>query len=120
MSAPPIAGALFTCNTGDFLEQVTNGKFVSTVHRVSNKTGQRRYSLPYFLAPDPEVNVTPLPALVGPEGAKFATTNVGEHYVRRILSGRQLHPSAVFLKENKVPVDEWRYSWMQGQLPVSA
>ncbi|KAL8280807.1 hypothetical protein RQP46_006811 [Phenoliferia psychrophenolica] len=120
VSAPPIDGALFTCNTGDFLEQVSNGQFVSTVHRVSNKTGQRRYSLPFFLAPDHTVNVAPIPALVGPEGPQFPTTNVGEHYVRRILSSRQFHPSAVFLKERNIPVQEWRYDWMQGQLPVSA
>ncbi|KAK4701633.1 hypothetical protein P7C70_g4597, partial [Phenoliferia sp. Uapishka_3] len=119
ISAPPIPGATFTCNTGDFLEQITNGKFVSTVHRVSNKTGERRYSLPYFLAPSPDTNIAPLPALVGAEGAKFPTMNVGEHYVRRILTSREFHPSAVFLREKKIPKEEWKYSWMQGQLPMA-
>ncbi|KAM0748849.1 Clavaminate synthase-like protein [Meredithblackwellia eburnea MCA 4105] len=118
ISAPPIKGATFTINTGDFLEQVSNGRFVSTVHRVSNKTGDRRYSLPFFLAPDPDTEVAPLPAFVKEDGkAKFETINVGQHYVRRILAGRIFHPSAVWLKENQVPLNKWQYNWMQGLLP---
>lgn len=108
------------CNTGDFLEAITNGKFVSTVHRVSNKTGGERYSLPYFLAPDPAAFIEPLPALVDENGSKFPKQNVGWYYISRILAGRMYHPSSILLKEKNIPTEEWQYEWMQGRMPIFA
>ncbi|KAI5479087.1 hypothetical protein MNV49_004085 [Pseudohyphozyma bogoriensis] len=117
ISAPPISGAAFTCNTGDFFEVLSNGRFVSTVHRVCNKTGLRRYSLPYFLAPEPDVVIKPV-VEKGEEEGRFEEINVGEHYVTRILSGRTFHPSSKLLREKRVPKEEWKYEWMQGLLPA--
>jgi isopenicillin N synthase-like dioxygenase len=45
--APPVPGT-FVINVGDFLMRLTNKKFLSTVHRVSNKSGKERYSMPWF------------------------------------------------------------------------
>lgn len=45
--APPIQGT-FVINVGDFLMRLTNNKFLSTVHRVTNTTGKERYSMPWF------------------------------------------------------------------------
>ena len=45
--ATPIPGT-FVINVGDFLMRLTNKKFLSTVHRVANKTGKERYSMPWF------------------------------------------------------------------------
>lgn len=45
--ATPIPGT-FVINVGDFLMRLTNRKFLSTVHRVANKTGKERYSMPWF------------------------------------------------------------------------
>ncbi|KRW98966.1 hypothetical protein PPERSA_11567 [Pseudocohnilembus persalinus] len=42
----------FIVNIGDLLQRWTNNKFKSTLHRVVNKTGQERYSLPYFYEPN--------------------------------------------------------------------
>ena len=47
---------------GDMLQNLTNGLFKSTTHRVCNPMGgnQRRLSMPFFVHPRPEVDLSPL------------------------------------------------------------
>ncbi|CAM9654522.1 unnamed protein product, partial [Ectocarpus sp. 4 AP-2014] len=50
LDVPPREGA-FICNLGDMLQRwrvVTNDELLSTVHRVVNKLGRERYSVPFF------------------------------------------------------------------------
>lgn len=47
IEAPPIPGTLVV-NLGDMLCRCSNNRFLSTVHRVINKTGMERYSVPVF------------------------------------------------------------------------
>ncbi|KAK9841259.1 hypothetical protein WJX74_002727 [Apatococcus lobatus] len=56
----------FVINIGDLLDRWTGGKFCSTLHRVINKTGKDRYSCPFFLAPDWNAKIEPLPGLQDP------------------------------------------------------
>lgn len=39
----------------------TNKKFKSTIHRVTNLTGQERYSIPFFFGVDYDTTVSVLP-----------------------------------------------------------
>ena len=48
IQAKPIPGT-FVVNVGDSMSILTNGKFVSTMHRVRNTSGRDRYSVPFFL-----------------------------------------------------------------------
>ena len=48
ISAKPIPGT-FVVNIGDSMSMLTNGLFVSTMHRVINTSGRDRYSVPFFL-----------------------------------------------------------------------
>ena len=50
--APPIPGSILV-NSGDLLTRWSNGRFLSTPHRVINRSGRHRYSIPLFVHPNP-------------------------------------------------------------------
>ena len=51
IDAPPISGT-FVVNIGDMLEKMTVGHYVSTPHRVKNRSKHARLSFPYFFDPN--------------------------------------------------------------------
>lgn len=55
----PEQGA-YILNIGDSLSQYTNGDYKSSLHRVINKSGRDRYSIPMFLEGAPDFVVKPL------------------------------------------------------------
>jgi isopenicillin N synthase-like dioxygenase len=68
IAAPVISGA-FVVNIGDCLMRWTNDIYVSTPHRVVNRSGRERYSIAFFLDPNPDARVAAIPSCV-PEGEK--------------------------------------------------
>jgi isopenicillin N synthase-like dioxygenase len=56
LDAPVIPGA-FVCNIGDCLMRWTNDIYVSTPHKVVTPPGRDRYSIAFFLDPDPDARV---------------------------------------------------------------
>lgn len=81
IEAPPIPGTL-VCNTGDLLERWTAGRFKSTVHRVINRSGKSRYSMPVFF--DPSTDALIDPRLLDPSSSDNHTVvRAGEHIAAR-------------------------------------
>jgi len=47
INAKPIPGT-FVVNIADYMQRITNGRYVSTVHRAQNYSGKERISMPFF------------------------------------------------------------------------
>lgn len=79
IDAPPMKGA-YIVNIGDMFARWTNGLYRSTPHRVINRSGRDRYSMPFFFEGAPGHPVTALPGCVAPgEAPRFAPTTVSDH-----------------------------------------
>ncbi|HZS84954.1 MAG TPA: 2-oxoglutarate and iron-dependent oxygenase domain-containing protein [Stellaceae bacterium] len=59
VGAPPIDDT-FVINLGNIMQIWTNGRFSSTPHRVINRGGRDRYSIPLFVNPDSDAWIKPL------------------------------------------------------------
>ena len=60
------------------LERWTNGRYVSTPHRVINTSGQERYSFPLFFAAEHDTIVEPLETCVDADNpARYAPVQSG-------------------------------------------
>ena len=86
IAAPPMYGA-FIVNIGDCLMRWTNDIYVSTPHRVINRSGRERYSMAFFFDPNPEAKVECIPSCGTP---KYAPTT-GADYLRMRLEGSIPH-----------------------------
>lgn len=82
IEAPPIPGA-FTINVGDMMMWWSNGRYLSNFHRVRNRSTFERYSIPFFMNPDRDVTVAPLPEMLALDQEKrFEGVHVGKHLSR--------------------------------------
>jgi isopenicillin N synthase-like dioxygenase len=82
IAAPPISGA-FTINVGDMMMWWSNGAYLSNLHRVRNRSGGERFSIPFFANPDRDVVVEPLPEVVDRTGpALYQPVKVSDHLAR--------------------------------------
>ncbi|KAJ7109085.1 hypothetical protein C8R43DRAFT_1043317 [Mycena crocata] len=84
IDAVPIQGT-FVINLGDQFARWTNDVFKSTVHRVTNRSGVERYSIPLFFGTDYDVRLEPLPSCVSPDlPAKYEVVTAGEYVKQRL------------------------------------
>lgn len=80
----------FVVNIGDLMAFWTNDRFTSTAHRVMNRSGSERYSIPMFFNPDFDTVVECLPGCATPENPKrYESIHYGtyvETLTRRIFT----------------------------------
>ena len=90
IEASPVPNT-FIVNLGDLIARWTNEKYKSTLHRVVNKTGNERYSIPFFFHGNTDYVVTCLPTCQSRENPpKFAPTTVLKHFEERYNSSRKM------------------------------
>ena len=81
----PVIPNTFVCNIGDCLMRWSNDVYVSTPHKVVSPPGADRYSVAFFLDPNPDVIVECLPGCVGPgRPAKYAPISGGDFLLSRL------------------------------------
>ena len=87
IDVPKVEGS-FVVNVGDMLHRLTNGLLRSTPHRVINKSGQERFSCPFFFDPHVNTNIQPLQGTGKP---KFSPINFGEFLKTELEASYQRH-----------------------------
>ena len=77
------------CNVGDMMDRLTNHKLKSTIHRVVNppreKMGTSRYSIPFFMHPRSEMDLSCLESCIDAEHPKiYEDMTAGEFLDERL------------------------------------
>ena len=85
VAAPYIEGA-YVCNIGDCLMRWTNDTYVSTPHRVVSPPGRERYSIAFFLDPNPDALVECLPTCRDENGGAKYPPITGADYLESRLN----------------------------------
>ena len=88
--APPLPGC-FIVNVGDLMARWTNDVFASTVHRAINRSGRKRYSIPFFYGTDAGTLIDVLPTCRGPDRpARYPAMTAGD-YIRSRFDDTYAH-----------------------------
>ena len=76
-------GDAIVVNIGDMLQRLTNHVYPSTTHRVVNPKNDNarkpRYSVPFFLHPNPDVVLDPVPECITPDNPSRYYSSITSH-----------------------------------------
>jgi isopenicillin N synthase-like dioxygenase len=74
---------MFVVNVGSYLECLSSGVYTAAKHRVVNRSGRRRYSIPFFFSPNFDVTIEPAAHFASRADARRLTPmQVGQDMVR--------------------------------------
>ncbi|QDS71926.1 hypothetical protein FKW77_000629 [Venturia effusa] len=74
LDVKPVKGA-YVINLGNCFMRWSNDRYISNLHRVINKSGKERYSIPFFYSGNPDYTIQCLPGCEG-GGVKYAPISV--------------------------------------------
>jgi isopenicillin N synthase-like dioxygenase len=83
---PPAVPGTFVVNTGAMLARYSNDRFRATPHRVINRSRTSRYAIPFFLGPNHDVVVAPVPTCVGPDNPPHYEPTTYGAFTQRLLT----------------------------------
>lgn len=90
LDAAPMPEA-FVVNVGSMLHRWSNGRLLATAHRVVNRSGRERYSVPFFFDPSVDTVVAPLDSCIDADrGPLFSPVHFGE-FLRHELESSYRH-----------------------------
>ncbi len=91
IDAPYMPGS-FVMNTADILHRWSNGRLISTPHRVINRADRMRYSTPFFFDPDMHAEIRPLPGCVREDQpARYDPVIYGDYLMERLHKNYNQH-----------------------------
>ena len=90
VDAPYKPGTLVV-NVGDMLHQLSNGRLLSTPHRVINRSGRERFSIPFFFDPHVDTVIAPLAGTGTPQ---FAPVSFAEFLRGELEAAYEVHQQA--------------------------
>ena len=94
LDVPPRAGT-FVMNVGQMLHQWSNGILRATPHRVINRSGRERYSVPFFFDPNVGTVIGPLPSCTTADNpARFEPVVFGDYLRAELRAGYQRHSTS--------------------------
>ena len=89
----PYVDDTFVVNLGDLMHRWTNDLYQSKPHRVVNRLGRERYSIPTFFNPDHWAVVDVLPTCVAPDRpAKYERVLAGDYVSNKIKVNQGYRP----------------------------
>ncbi|KAF7557469.1 hypothetical protein G7Z17_g742 [Cylindrodendrum hubeiense] len=105
----PVKKHTFVVNTGSYFEHLSNGRWMSTIHRVRAEGDVDRYSLPFFYGFDPTAVVEPL--LLEPnEEPKYENVNIGIENVKgTFYEMNEEHPFMQMINKKGINLEDMRY-----------
>lgn len=76
--APPIRDT-FVVNLGLMMLHLTNDRYQAAQHRVINRYGRERYSIPFFINPDYDATLATLPGFADAGEPRYQPVHAGEN-----------------------------------------
>jgi isopenicillin N synthase-like dioxygenase len=93
IEAPVVPGA-FIVNIGDCLMRWTNDVYVSTPHRVVNRSARERYSIAFFYDPNPDALVETIPSCVqAGDVARYPPILAADYLTMRLDASKPAKPN---------------------------